>query len=362
MTPVKPTAKPHIMDIPPYIPGKHSIASRDDVVILSSNENPMGCSPLVAHCLANMAYHRYPNGGSNRLISAIAKIHALDSSRIICGAGSDEILQILTLAYVGTGDEVIYTQHGFLMYPIQTRIAGGTPVQVPETNYTVNVDNILKGITVHTKMIMLANPANPTGTVISRGEIIRLIENTPPHILIVLDGAYAEYCTQDVYADGGDLVNMYQNVVMTRTFSKVYGLASVRLGWGYAHSDIIDTLHRVRGPFNVNSFAQTAGISAVNDQKFIADCVLHNTKWRTILRESFIQKGCVVPKSHTNFILVVLPTQRHAQNLIQLFENNGILVRSVAGYGILGGVRITIGTESENQKILTVLQIWDYHE
>ncbi len=352
----KPVPKPYVMNVPAYVPGKHKIGGKNDAIVLSSNENPLGCSDRVAHSIQHVDFHRYPDAGAHILCENIAHIHGLDPSRIVCGAGSDEILQLLVLSYAGEGDEVIYTQYGFLMYPIQTQIAGATPVQVPETNYTVNVDAILLAITNNTTMIMIANPANPTGTAIAQTELIRLIQNTPSHIMIVLDGAYVEYCTWDAYTDGANLVDIYPNVVMTRTFSKAYGLASIRLGWAYAQSDVIQVLHRTRSPFNITSLTQAIGTIAVQDQDFIQKSVVHNTKWRQVLSDIFVQKGCRVPLSYTNFILVLFDTDIKAQHALKVFQKNGILVRSVTGYGIDNGLRITIGTESENNRIINALQ------
>ena len=356
----KPIPKPYVMGVPAYVSGKHSINGDKNVIILSSNENPLGCSDKVAPSLQNIAFHRYPDAGATALCETIGHIHTLAPSRILCGAGSHEVLQLLVLAYAGEGDEVIYTQYGFLMYPIQTQIVGATPVQVPETDYTVDIDAILSALTHTTKMIMIANPANPTGTAIPRSELVRLIENTPSHIMIVLDGAYVEYCTWDAYTDGADLVDIYPNVVMTRTFSKAYGLASIRLGWCYAHPEVIDVLHRVRGPFNVTSLTQTAGIVAVQDQQFIEKSVAHNRTWRPVLSDMFIQKGCEVPISHTNFILVLFKTESGAQRALITFERHGILVRSVSAYGMANGLRITIGTEEENRRIMRLLQEMEF--
>ncbi len=353
---VSPLPKSYIMGVPAYVAGKHSIGGMDDVIVLSSNENPLGCSDKVAPSLQNIALHRYPDGGATALCKNIATVHGLDAHRIMCGAGSDEVLQLLLLSYAGQGDEVIYTQYGFLMYPIHTQIAGATPVQVPETDYTVNVDAILAAITDTTKVIVLANPANPTGTAIARAALIRLVENTPPHIMIVLDGAYVEYCDWDKYTDGVDLVDRYKNVVMVRTFSKAYGLAAIRLGWCYAPPEVIEVLHRARGPFNVTSLTQIAGTVAVQDQHFIKKSVAHNAQWRKVLTDVFTQKGCRVPRSYTNFILVLFATEKLAKNALAVLESHRILVRSVDAYGIANGLRITIGTECENTRIIDAVQ------
>src|SRR5690606_33297053 len=269
---------PGVLDIAAYVPGKSSAPGVAKIFKLSSNESPLGPSPKAAgayrHCAAHL--QDYPDGAATELREAIGRTYGLDPDRIICGAGSDDLLNLLARAYLADGDEAIHTTHGFLMYPIAALGVGAKPVVAAEKNYTADVDTIIKAVTPRTRIVFLANPNNPTGTYIPFDEVKRLHRALPPHVLLVLDAAYAEYVRRNDYASGLELVATSENVVMTRTFSKIYGLAGLRLGWGYMPAHVADALNRIRGPFNIGAPALEAGIAALADDAHIAASVAHN--------------------------------------------------------------------------------------
>ena len=356
----KPEPKAGIMQSPPYVAGSHSIEGFDTVDVLSANENPLGFSDKVVPAIKDLSFNRYPDGGSSDLRNAIAKVHGLNADNIVCGNGSDELLQLLVHSYAGAGDEVLFTEYSFLIYKIATLTAGATPVEVAEVDYTVNVDNILAGITDKTKIIMLANPANPTGTMLPNSEIVRLIENTPKNILIVVDCAYAEYCESGDYGNPAELAEKFDNVVMTRTFSKIYGMAGFRLGWCYGSGEIVDVLNRVRGVFNISSLSQSAGVEAVNDTEFVKKSVAHNSTWLTTLTDLFRQKGFVVPDSNTNFIMVDFGDKELAHKFYKHLKSNGIIVRGLVGYKLPNALRITIGSEKENKRLIEAISGFEF--
>ena len=265
----KPLPRPGILDIAAYVPGKEHAPGVARVFKLSSNETPLGASPKAIEAFRGAAgnLERYPDGQAKELRQAIADVHGLNVANILCGNGSDELLGLLCHTYLDKGDEGIITEHGFLVYKIQIMAAGATPVTVKETDCTVDVDAILAAVTEKTKMVFIANPANPTGTYVPVSEIRRLQASLPKHVILVLDAAYAEYVRRNDYEAGLELVSANQNVVMTRTFSKVYGLAALRIGWMYAPVDVVDALNRVRSPFNLNNAAIAAGAAAVRDHR-----------------------------------------------------------------------------------------------
>ena len=276
--PIHPTPRPGIMEISPYVGGRSTADGHTNTIKLSSNESALGPSPKAQAAYRELAgtLHRYPDGGATDLRTALGALHGIDPERIVCGNGSDELLQLLAQAYAGPGDEVIYCRHGFLVYPLATLAVGATPVVVPEVDYTADVDAILSRVTERTRIVFLANPNNPTGTYIPRGELRRLWGGLPEHVILVVDSAYAEFVTAGDYDPGLDLAGMAPNVVMTRTFSKAYGLAALRLGWAYAPPAIIDVLHRIRGPFNANAAALAAALAALEDQDHIVRSCRHN--------------------------------------------------------------------------------------
>lgn len=346
---MKPTPKPGVLDAPLYVPGEHKLDGIDEPAILSANENPIGPSSEAVDAYRAVAdrLHRYPDGGSNALRRTIGETHNLDPDRIICGAGSDELITFLIQAYAGPGDEVLYSKHGFAMYRISTLLAGATPVAVPESNLHTDVDAFLNTVSPKTKMVFIANPNNPTGTYIPEDEVRRLIDGLPGNIVIVLDAAYAEYVSRNDYGAGATLADAYQNVVMLRTFSKIHGLAAVRLGWAYAQKDIIDTLNRLRGPFNVTAAAQSAGIAAMKDTAHVGKSREHNDKWLVWFTEAVNAMGLHVVPSVGNFVIVKFKDPETVKRANAFLECKGVIARDVSGYDLPDYLRFTIGLEQE---------------
>jgi len=344
--------KQQILNIQPYVPGK-SGAKGVKVAKLSSNENPLGCSPKVLEAIANIKdFSRYPDGSATALREKIGELHGLNPNNIICGTGSDEVLELVTYAFCEEGDEVIYTEHGFLVYPIAAMSAGAVPVKVKEKNYTTDVDAILAEVTERTKVVFVANPNNPTGTYIPKSEMERLHAGLRSDILLVIDNAYAECVTAKDWDDGRDLALNNENVLLTRTFSKMYGIPALRLGWGYAGDHVIDILNRIRPPFNVNTIAQIAGIAALDDQEFLAKSIEHNTQWREWLSHQLGGLGLEVIPSQGNFLLVKFAD---AAVTFEKLRSNNIMVREMPAYGLPEFLRISIGTEEDMRKLVQVI-------
>lgn len=350
-----PMPRPGVMDAPLYVPGTHKAG--DDPAILSANENPLGCSAAAveAYRAAADGLNRYPEGGSVALREAIGAVHDLDPARIVCGAGSDELITLLIRAYAGPGDEVLYSRHGFLMYPITARTVGAEPVAAPESDLKTDVDQMLAHVSERTKIVFVANPNNPTGSWIPARELARLRAGLPEHVLLVLDSAYAEYVEADGYDDGRRLVEAGRNTVMTRTFSKIYGLAALRLGWCYAPENVIDVLNRLRSPFNINAAAQAAGVAAVRDQAFIARAIEENAEQRLRLSQSLQQAGLDVPPSVCNFILAGFEDEARAQAANAYLLDRGVIVRAMGAYGLPRYLRVTVGTAAENTRLIEAL-------
>jgi histidinol-phosphate aminotransferase len=355
----KPVPRPGILDIAAYVPGKEHAPGVARVFKLSSNESPLGASPraIAAVRAAAEQLERYPDGQAAELRQAIAEVHGLNASNILCGNGSDELLGLLCHVYLAPGDEAIITEHGFLVYKIQIMGAGATPVTVREKDCTVDVDAILAAVTDNTKMIFIANPGNPTGTYVPVSEIRRLHASLPRNVILVLDAAYAEYVRRNDYEAGIELVSSSANVVMTRTFSKVYGLASLRVGWTFAPAEIIDALNRVRGPFNMNAPAIAAGAAAVRDQAFVEGAVAHNLMWMDKLTGALESIGLKVTPSVANFLLIHFPDVdgKRASDADDFLTSRGYILRAVRGYGFAHALRLTIGTEEANRGVIETL-------
>ncbi len=357
MSPIKP--KPGILDVKPYEVGVSKLAGIDDACKLSSNESALGPSPraVAAYQAAAVNLHRYPDGAATDLRRAIAAHYGLAADRIICGNGSDELLHLLCQAYLGPGDEMVYSAHGFSIYPIATLAAGAKPVAAPERNHTAHVDELLACVTPATRILFLANPNNPTGTYVTAAEVRRLRAALREDILLVLDAAYAEFVRRNDYEAGIEMVSTHDNVVMTRTYSKIYGLAALRLGWAYCPAHVIDVLNRVRGPFNVSLPAQAAGIAALHDTAFTDTVVAHNEKWRGWLADKLQKIGLFSDPSVANFLLITFPGEagRDAPAADAFLRQNGLIVRRMEGYGLPQCLRVTVGTEQENQEVIRVL-------
>jgi histidinol-phosphate aminotransferase len=353
---MKLTAKPYILGIQPYKPGKSKTSSGKKVIKLSSNENALKASPKVVEAYKDFQqFYRYPDGGSTELRMAIAKNYHLDYEKIVCGAGSDEIIGFLTQAFAGIGDEILYSEYGFLMYPISAKRVGALPVMAQETNLKANIDNILAKITAKTRIIFIANPNNPTGSYITNDELESLISAVPKNIIIVLDLAYAEFVDAPDYPDAIELVNKYENVVMTRTFSKIYGLASLRLGWSYSSQFVADILNRARGPFNISGIAQYLGIIAVNDEEFLVKSRMHNDKWLKKVEDGLKEIGLKTYPTVANFILIDFLDIEKCQQVNEYLQENGVILREMTAYNLPNCLRMTIGTEEENLEVLELL-------
>jgi len=353
-----PQSKKAILTITPYKPGLSKANATKRVIKLSSNETPHGASPMAieAYKSASSSLFRYPDGSATLLREAIGEIYGLSPARIICGAGSDEIIAMLCHAYAGVGDEVLYTQYGFLMYPIYAKIAGATPVAAPEKNLRADVDSLLACVTSRTKIVFIANPNNPTGSYISKDEMHRLRSGLREDILLVIDDAYAEYVSNPDYSTGQELVNMGENTVMTRTFSKIYGLAALRIGWAYCPQNIIDVLNLVRGPFNVSIPAIYAASAAVRDIDFTRKAKEHNDIWLNWVARQIEKIGLKTHPSVGNFILVEFPeNEKSADSANSYLMDQGVIGRMVCSYGLPKCMRFTIGTQEENQILCAAL-------
>ena len=343
--------RPSIMEIALYQGGASTVEGVKNVVKLSSNENPFGPSPKAIEAVRKVAHelHRYPTTDHGPLRRAIAETFNLWSDNIICGVGSDEILSFLCYAYAGDGGEVLYTEHGFSMYRISALAAGAVPVSVPEKNCVVDVDAILAAAGDKTRLVFVTNPGNPTGTMIGEGDIRRLAEGLPKHILLVIDGAYADYI--EGFDGMSKLTHAYDNMFITRTFSKLYGLGGMRVGWGYGPKYIVDTLNRIRGPFNLSVPALAAAEAAVLDREYAEKCRVENTRLRAWLAGALAEHGVSSDTSMANFILARFGSQAEAEACDDYLKSQGIIVRRVAGYGLPHCLRITVGDEASCRRV-----------
>lgn len=356
-----PIPNPGILDIAPYVGGEHSAPGVTRLLRLASNEGALGPSPRAVEAFRAVGpeIHRYPDGGATRLREAIGLRFGLDPARIVCANGSDEVLHLLAQAYAGPGGEVLYSRHGFLVYPIAARAAGATPVAAPERDLTTDVDALLARVSERTRIVYVANPNNPTGSYLPADELARLHAGLPPHVLLVIDAAYAEYVTANDYADGAGLVARFDNVVMTRTFSKLFGLGGMRLGWAYCPPAVADALHRIRGPFNVGAATQAAGVAALEDLEFQERSRTLNEESRTAFTGRVRALGLTVHPSVCNFVLVDFAvTGRPAEEARQFLKARGILVRQMGAYGLPDCLRITMGLPAEMEEVADALGDW----
>ncbi|WGV14633.1 histidinol-phosphate transaminase [Fuscovulum ytuae] len=343
--------QPGILDIALYEGGKAHVAGMTNVVKLSSNENPFGPSDRAKEAFQRSVHslHRYPSTDHASLREAIAEVHGLDAGRVICGVGSDEIITFLCQAYAGPKDEVVFTEHGFLMYRISALAVGATPVEVQERERTTDVDAILAACNRRTKLVFIANPNNPTGTMISNAEIARLADGLPRQAILVLDGAYAEYV--EGYDGGLSILEARSNVFMTRTFSKIYGLGGLRIGWGYGPRAIVDVLNRIRGPFNLSSTQLETAEAAVRDQDFVNRCRAENARMRHWLSEALAELGVPSDTSMANFVLARFASEEEAVACDAFLQQQGLIVRRVAGYKLPHCLRITVGDEASCRRV-----------
>lgn len=355
MTAVTPNA--HLLKIVPYIAGESVIAGFDKPAKLSSNESPLGPSDaaVAAYKAAAGSLQRYPDGPATRLREALGELHGLPPEHIVCSSGSEELIHLLARSYSGAGDEVLFSQYAFLAYRIAATAAGATPVVAPETNFTADVDALLAAVTRKTRIVYLANPNNPTGTFLPAVEIRRLRDNLRDDILLVLDAAYSEYVMRDDYTAGDELVER-GNTVVLRTFSKIYGLGGLRVGWCHSSEEIALVLHRIRCVFNTNLAAQSAAVAALHSEAHVQRSREHNAQWLPWLKAQFENLDLCVSPSLGNFLLVHFTDAEHSQAADTLLRAHGIIVRPVANYGLAQCLRVTVGLEEENRRMIDVLK------
>jgi histidinol-phosphate aminotransferase len=356
---IAPAPRPGVLDIAPYVGGEATIAGVERPIRLASNESALGPSAKAVAAYRALAgeIHRYPDGNAEELREALGRRHGLDPARIVCGAGSDELIALLLRSYAGPGDEVLYSRHGFLMYPIGAQTVGATPVAAPERELTTDVDALLERVTHRTRLVFIANPNNPTGTYLGSGEMARLHAELPPSVVLAIDAAYAEFVNRNDYEAGVAFVDRADNVVMLRTFSKIYALAGLRLGWAYCPPAIADVLNRMRGPFNVTAPALAAGVAAVEDVGAIERARAHNERWLGWFSERLTALGIPLTPSVGNFVLARFPDSpsKNADAAFAFLQSRGILVRQMGGYGLPQYLRITIGTGAEMERVADTL-------
>lgn len=355
-----PQPHPGVLDIAPYVGGASTVDGCHQVIKLSSNESPLGPSPRARQAFYATAdrLHAYPDGGSADLRQALASHYGLDPQRVLCSNGSEQLIGMLVRAYAGPGDEILFSRHGFLMYEVHARAAGAIPVRCPERNLYVDVDELLAAVTDSTRIVFVTNPGNPTGTYIPASDIYRLRENLREDIILAIDSAYAEYVGRNDYDTGLELAQTTENTVMLRTFSKIYGLAGLRVGWGYFPCQMADATDRVRCAFNVSTPAQAAAVAALQDTGFTALARAHNDSWLPWLNQSMQAMGLKTTDSVANFILVHFPADalHNAGAADHFLRTRGIIVRPVGNYGLPDWLRITVGTDEENRTVVDALR------
>jgi histidinol-phosphate aminotransferase len=350
-------AHPYLSKLTSYASSPNKVEDEGVTCRLCYNESPFGASPKAIEAIRNVAagIHRYPEMSYRRLHEAIGKKHTIDPARIVCGAGSDDLLVLLMHAFIGEGDEVIHSEYGYSMYPVAPRIAGGVPVSVPEIDLRTDLNAMLRAVTPRTKAVLMANPNNPTGSWLTRAEINAFLRELPPHILFVYDAAYAEFMEESDYSDGLEWAGEQGRVVVTRTFSKIYGLSGLRLGWCYGSHAIVEAVNRVRPPFNVSLTAECAGVAALQDDAFAEKTRRHNAVWRERLFGELQQLGLKPYPSQGNFMLVRFSNPRHASDVFNYLKEQSILIRRMAGYGLADCLRISIGREEEMTALIKAL-------
>lgn len=358
---IRPVPRAGVLDITAYVPGIAGQGAAPVIHMLASNENPLGTSDAAKKAFHDVAetLHEYPDPAANPLKEAIRETYGLAPENIVVGNGSDELISLLAQAYTTRGDEILYSAHGFLMYRIAALSAGATPVAVPETaDLHFDVDAVLSAVTDRTRIVFIANPNNPTGTYIPSSEVRRLHAGLPPNVILAIDAAYAEYVQDNDYESGIELVSSSSNTVMLRTFSKMYGLAGLRLGWMYGPDHICDIFNRVRGAFNVNMAACAAGAAAMRDKAFVANAISHNGQWLPWLTSELRALGVGVTPSVGNFVLAHFPDEdgKRAADVFENLRSQGILTRRMGGYGFPNALRISLGTEDGNRAVIDALR------
>jgi histidinol-phosphate aminotransferase len=352
-----PKPKPGILDITPYVGGRAHVETSGEMHKLSSNESAIGSSPLAVAAYEKAAggLDVYPEGSAKILREAIAKAFGLDAERIVCGNGSDELLTMLAACYLRPGDAVLFSEHSFLVYKIAALANSAVPVSVPEKDLHTDVDAMLAAVTNKTRLVYLANPNNPTGSYLPHDEVRRLHAGLPPDTLLVIDAAYAEYVRRNDYETGIEMVSNFRNVVMTRTFSKIYGLAGLRVGWAYCPAAVVDALNRIRGPFNVSVPAQRAAAAALSDRSHVDAGIAHNEKWRSWLTQEIRKLGLRVDDSVANFVLIHFADAKTAHAADVFLSSRGVILRGVANYGLPHCLRLSVGSEAANRAAVAAL-------
>ena len=345
------------INVQSYKPGKSRLSRIKKIVKLSANESALGVSPKVKKEINNkINFSKYPDNISKNLRLAISKNFKCKFEKIICGAGSDEIIQIICQLFLKPKDEVIVPQYSFLMYRIYSKITGANVVYAKENNYKISVSEIIKKVSKKTKIVFLANPNNPTGTYLKKKELIQLRKKLRSNILLVVDDAYDEYIQKKDYVSGLKLFNKSKNVIILRTFSKIYGLAALRIGWGYGPKKIIEAMNIIKPPFNVNTAAQLGAVASLNDKSFIKKSIKHNILWGNKIKKILNKFKIITNDVNTNFFLLNFNKCRYSANYIQKkLEDNGIILRSMETYKIQNALRLTIGSNAENNKLISIL-------
>jgi len=356
-----PQAKPYILGIQAYVPGKATASDGRELVKLSANENPLGTSRAALDALAASRGEAatYPDPDAKALRVALAELHGLDPDRIVCGTGSDELLNLAAQGFAGVGDEVLFSRHSFAVYDIAARRCGAAPIIVPDRDFTADVDAMLAAVTGRTRVVFLANPNNPTGTWLEPNEVRRLHAGLPAHVLFVLDEAYGEYVDPAHQRVGFELADANDNVLVTRTFSKIYGLAAGRIGWATGAAALVDVLNRIRGPFNVTTSGQNAALAALGDQDFVETSRTHNARERARLVEAIAalgNRGLSAVPSEANFVLVRFEGEASAEAAHSALAEAGYAVRHLPGQGLTKALRITIGKSEDMTRVIACLQ------
>ncbi len=350
-------AVPGAEKLTPYVQGRSSIEGVEKPIKLSSNESSYGPSSAAINAYQNCIpdLNRYPDGSQYQLRKACADVYGLDADRIICGNGSDELIQLMVRAYVNPGDQALLSENGFIMTNIHCIAQGAELCIAPEKDYKVDVDALLARVTEKTKFCSIANPNNPTGTFINKSELRRLHAGLPESCLLLIDDAYAEYVWDDDYEDGSALVNEFENVVMTRTFSKIYGLPSLRIGWAYCPSSIVGIVGRIRTPFNTNGPALAAAAAAVKDVEYTAEIKAHNKMSLVHIAKQVTAMGIDIVPSQTNFYLLKFPESlgKSGSQAGEFLQSKGIIPRPAGGSDKY--LRISVGMDEENNAVLTAL-------
>ena len=354
-----PQPNPWISSLAPYVPGRSEASDAVRAIKLSANESPLGASPqaIAAFRAAGEALHLYPDGDSACLREALAAATGRAPERILCGAGSDELLHLVAHAFVRPGDEIIHSRFGFMMYPIIAHSVGARPVAVANRDWAADVDGILAAVTARTRLVYLDNPNNPTGACIPAAEVERLIAALPPSTILVYDAAYAECVDAPDYTDGLDLADRHDNILVTRTFSKLYGLAALRVGWCYGSPAVIDAMNRIRNPFNVSAPAQAAAVAALADTDHLAAAREHAIHWRRRFAREFAARGLAPVRSQANFLLVQFPAEegRTAEAADAYLSTRGYFLRRLPGQGLGHCLRLSFGSEADNEGLIAAL-------